>query len=141
MTTVITPPSAAGTDTRRRYFWFGLAAPFVGIAIYALQFRAGILKLPWYLPILGTVGVALIVYALLRKRSVWRFAGLTIVAILAFMQWFLVAGGLRLPAYAGPVAAGKAFPAFSATFADGSAFTPESFKGHNTALVFFRGRW
>jgi hypothetical protein len=97
--------------------------------------------MPWYLPVFGTAGAALIIYALVRKTNVWRIAGLIIACLVAFVEWFIVSGGLSLPSYTGPVAAGHPFPAFNATFADGGTFTADSLKGKNTALVFFRGRW
>jgi hypothetical protein len=140
-TTTQSPP--ARQSTGRLYFWLGLVAPFLGFGILLVQFLvAKIFKTPWYLPVFGTAGVLLVVLALVRKRSIWRIAGLVVVCLLAFGEWFLVAGGLKLPSYTGPVAAGTAFPAFSTARADGTAFTQDSLRSDkNTALVFFRGRW
>jgi hypothetical protein len=140
MATATTPESAVRAKTGRLYFWLGLAAPFIGIGIYAGQLALGVLKLPWYMPVLGTIGLALLVWAVVQKRSAWRIGTLVLVALLASLQWFM-AVGLRLPAYTGPVAAGKPFPAFATVFADGKPFTPDSFQGKDTALVFFRGHW
>jgi hypothetical protein len=142
METTTTQPTQVRQSTGRLYLWLGVAAPFIGVAVYAVQLYYRILKMPWYLPIFGTVGVLLVILALARRRSVWRFGGLVLVGLLAAFQWFFVSGGLKLPAYTGPVAAGNPFPAFTATFADASPFTQDSFRGDkNTALVFFRGRW
>jgi hypothetical protein len=141
MATTTSQSTEVRQRTGRLYFWIGLAVPFLGLVLYILQFQARILKMPWYLPVFGTAGVALIIFALVRKTNVWRIAGLILACLVAFLEWFFVAGGLSLPAYTGPIAAGSPFPAFSATFADGSPFTQDSFKGKNTALVFFRGRW
>jgi len=141
METTTTQAPPVRQKTGRLYFWIGLVLPFAGIAAYILQFQARVLKMPWYLPAFGTLGVVFIVLALLRKRNIWRIGGLILTSLLAFVQWFVVAGGLRLPAYSGPVVAGQAIPSFVATFSDGKPFTPESLRGDkNTALVFFRGR-
>ena len=125
----------------RLYLWLGLAAPFIGIAMYALQLYNHVLKMPWYLPVFGTIGLLLVVLALFKKRNIGRFIALGLVILVAGLEWVVVSSALALPAYTGPVAAGKPFPAFTATLADGSPFTPDSFRGHDTALVFFRGRW
>src|SRR5438552_3542900 len=119
----ITPATEVRPSTGRMYLWLGIAAPFIGIAIYFVQFYLRILKLPWYLPLFGTAGVAFMMLALVHGRTAWRYASLALVALLASVQWFFVAGGLGLPAYKGPVAAGNSFPAFNARFYDGSPFT------------------
>jgi len=141
METTTTQTAQVRQSTGRFYLWLGIAAPFIGVLIYVVQLQNRILKLPWYLPIFGTAGVLLVILALTRKRTIWRFGGLVLVGLLAAFQWFFVSGGLKLPAYTGPVADGNAFPAFTATFADATPFTQDSFRDKNTALVFFRGRW
>jgi hypothetical protein len=118
--------------------FLALAGP---VLMILLTFVAKILITPWYSPVLGTLGVALIILALVRSRSIWRWTAVVIFTLLAgFGWWALFAMGL--PAYTGPVKDGQAFPAFATTLADGSAFTQDDLKGdQNTVMVFFRGHW
>ena len=111
------------------------------VLMFSLMFAAKILITPWYAPILGTLGVALILLALMRSRSLWRWTAVVIFTLLAAFQWYALLG-MRTPAYTGPVKDGKPFPAFATTLAEGSAFTRDSLKGdQNTVMVFFRGHW
>jgi hypothetical protein len=106
-----------------------------------LTFAAKILITPWYVPVLGTLGVALIVVALTRSRSIWRWTAVVIVTLFVVFQWYVLFA-MRTPAYTGPVKDGEPFPAFATTLADGSAFTHNDLKGdQNTVMVFFRGHW
>lgn len=123
----------------RRYAWLGVGAAVIGPVLYTIQLVARHLTVPWYAPILATVGVGLSIYALVQARSVWRFIGLGLCGLLAAFQWLLASG---LPAYTGPATVGHTLPEFSATLADGSRFDPNDLVGEqNTAMVFFRGRW
>jgi len=111
------------------------------LLVMVLAFAAGILVSPWYAPILGTLGVALIILALVRARSVWRWTGVVIFTLLVSFQWYAVFS-MRTPAYTGPVKDGEPFPAFATTLADGSAFTEADLQGdQGTVMVFFRGHW
>src|SRR6516225_1141481 len=115
-----------------------VAGPVLNIL---LMFAAKILITNWYAPLLGTLGVALIVLALIRSRSIWRWTALVIFTLLAGFQWWALFA-MGLPAYTGPVKNGQTFPAFATTLADGSAFTQDDLKGdQNTVMVFFRGHW
>jgi len=106
-----------------------------------LTFAAKILITPWYAPVLGTLGVALIILALMRSRSIWRWTAVVIFTLLAGFQWWALFA-MGLPAYTGPVKDGQPFPAFATTLADGSAFTQAHLQGdENTVMVFFRGHW
>jgi hypothetical protein len=118
--------------------FLGVAGPVVMIA---LMFAAKILITPWYAPLLGTLGVALIVLALMRSRSIWRWTAVVIFTLLVGFQWWALLA-MRTPAYTGPVKDGQPFPAFATTLADGSAFTQADLQGdQNTVMVFFRGHW
>ena len=125
--------------------WLLLLGVFLAVAgpvlMIGLTFAAKILITPWYAPLLGTLGVALIVLALTRSRSIWRWTAVVIfTAFVAFQWWALLA--MRTPAYTGPVKDGQPFPAFATTLADGSAFTQADLQGdQNTVMVFFRGHW
>jgi hypothetical protein len=125
----------------RLFLWAGLCLPVLAVGAFAVQIANAHLKTPWYLPVVATLGVVLVGYALWRRRSVWRWIALIPVVLFACLTWaFLVM--LRLPAYEGPVAAGKAFPTFATARADGTPFTEHDFQGNdNHLLVFFRGRW
>jgi len=115
-----------------------LAGPVLNIV---LVFAAKILITNWYGPLLGTLGLALIVLALTRSRSFWRWTAAVIFTLLVGFQWWALFA-MGLPAYTGPVKDGQTFPAFATTLADGSAFTQDDLKGdQNTVMVFFRGHW
>jgi hypothetical protein len=115
-----------------------VAGPVVNIL---LMFAARILITPWYAPLLGTLGLALIILAFMRSRSLWRWTSVVIVTLLVAFQWWVVLA-MRTPAYTGPVKSGQPFPAFATTLADGSAFTQAELQGdQNTVMVFFRGHW
>ena len=118
--------------------FLAVAGPVVMIL---LMFAAKILMAPWYAPLLGTLGVALIVLALTRSRSFWRWTAVVIFTLFAGFGWWVVLA-MRTPAYTGPVKDGQSFPAFATRLADGSPFTPADLQGdQNTVMVFFRGHW
>ena len=111
------------------------------ILIIVVMFAAKILITPWYAPLLGTLGVALIILALMRSRSIWRWTAVVIFTLFVAFQWYALLA-MRTPAYTGPVKDGQPFPAFATTLADGSAFTQADLQGdQNTVMVFFRGHW
>ena len=122
-----------------------LLGMFLAVAGYVLMmllmFAAKILITPWYAPLLGTLGVALIILAVMRSRSIWRWTALVFFTLFVAFQWYALFA-MRTPAYAGPVKVGQPFPAFATTMADGSAFTQADLQGdQNTVMVFFRGHW
>jgi hypothetical protein len=122
-----------------------LLGMFLAVAGYVLMmllmFAAKILITPWYAPLLGTLGVALIILAVMRSRSIWRWTALVIFTLFVAFQWYALFA-MRTPAYTGPVKVGQPFPAFATTLADGSAFTQADLQGdQNTVMVFFRGHW
>ena len=138
---MITPTTAPGRPPGRLLVALGLALPVLGILAYAAQVAAHRLVTPRYMPAAATLGVLCLAAALWRRFSVWRVLALLPVTLLAGAEWaFLVA--VRLPAYAGPVAAGRPFPAFTTARADGTPFTQRDLAGdRHHVLVFFRGRW
>ncbi len=114
---------------------------FLGVGIYAVQFF--LLKqyvVPWYMPILGTLGILLMLRAMSRRWSVLRIVGLLGLGFLTALQWAMLLWLLRTPAYAGPDV-GKPIPIFAALRADGSPFTDRELTGQPTVLLFFRGHW
>ena len=136
-----TPVAGASKASGRFALLLGLALAPLGVLAYIVQVLLKHLVAPWYLPVLASVGVCLLVVALWRHRSLWRWAALALGIVLAGFSWtFLLAS--RLPAYAGPVARGEPFPAFATVRADGASFTQRDLVGgQDTVLVFFRGRW
>jgi hypothetical protein len=119
----------------------GLGIAALGLIGYAVQLSVQRLTAPWYMPAAATLGVALVLASLWQRRTVWRVLALVFVLLLAGAEWAFMLT-TRLPAYAGPVAAGQPFPAFTTTRADGTPFTQGDLEGdQNTVLVFFRGRW
>src|SRR5262245_35642969 len=126
----------------RSLLFHGVLLAVAGPALMMLlTFAARILITPWYAPLLGALGVALIIVALMRSRSIWRWTAVVIfTAFVGFQWWALLA--MRTPAYTGPEKDGEPFPAFATTLADGSAFTQDDLKGgQRTVMVFFRGHW
>ena len=126
----------------RSWLFLGMFLAVGGVALnLVLMFAAKILITPWYVPLLGTLGVTLIVLALMRSRSVWRWTAVVFFTLFVALQWWAVLA-MGLPAYTGPVKDGQSFPAFTTTLADGSAFTQTDLQGdQNTIMVFYRGHW
>jgi hypothetical protein len=111
------------------------------MAAYAVQLSFQRLLLPWYLPALTFLGVALVVMSLWRRRTVSRVIALLVVVLLAGAELALLSA-LRLPPYIGPIAVGRPFPAFEAKQAGGTLFNQNDLAGdQHHVLVFFRGRW
>jgi hypothetical protein len=126
----------------RAYFWLGIGVSLLGIALCVAQYSLKQLIVPWYLPVLGTVGAVLLLASVALRPSVVRIVVLGLLAALAGFEWYFLLSASRLPAYAGPAQTGKQFPAFATTLADGRPFTEKELQaGMPTVLVFFRGRW
>ena len=126
----------------RSLLFLGVLLAVAGpVLMMLLTFAAKILITNWYGPLLGTLGLALIILALMRSRSIWRWTAAVLVTLLVGFQWWALFA-MGLPAYTGPVKDGQPFPAFATTLADGSAFTQADLQGdQNTVMVFFRGHW
>lgn len=126
----------------RWFAWLGLVLIFFGPILFFIQLRDKQLVVPWYVPILGTVGLGLLIVSLTRARTAWGIAGVVFIGLVVVGEWYFLLALMRLPAYSGPVAVGSPLPTFTATRANGSPFTQDDLKGtQNTMLVFFRGRW
>ena len=138
------PTTSPATDRcrGRAYFWAGIAACLLGVALVYVQFRLKHLFVPWYSPVLATVGAVLLLLSVARRWSILRVIALVLVAVLAGFEWYVVASFLKLPDYEGPVRAGQKLPSFSATLASGRTFTEADLQdGSRRVMVFFRGRW
>src|SRR5262249_15809876 len=122
--------------------WIGIILALLPLVACIIQFQLKRLTVPWYLPLLSTLGVLLLLLSLRRRRTVWRFLALVLFGLLTAGEWVFLGALMNLPAYAGAAVAGQPFPTFSTPLADGSPFTEAQLKGDkNTVLVFFRGRW
>jgi hypothetical protein len=119
----------------------GLVLPALSAIVYFGQLSAQRLTAPWYLPILGTLGLLCVGVALWQVCSVWRMLAFLLALLLCGAEWaFLLA--TRQPEYSGPVAVGQPFPAFATLRHDGTPFTQHDLPGNqHSVLVFFRGRW
>jgi hypothetical protein len=126
----------------RGYFWAGLGVCALGLALVFVQISLHQLFVPWYSPVLATIGAFLLFLSVARRRTIPRIAGLVLVALFAGFQWYAIGILSKLPDYEGPAKVGKQLPAFQATLADGRSFTEANFHdGSRRLLVFFRGRW
>lgn len=142
MTTTSTPLSASDRSRGRGYFWGGIFLCLLGLALVVGQLSLKYLIVPWYSPALATVGVLLLVIAVVQRWSIPRIAGLLLVAAIAGSQWYMLGSAMKLPAYEGPAQAGKQLPPFQSQLAAGTPFTDADLKdGNRRVLVFFRGRW
>jgi hypothetical protein len=135
--------SAPGGAPRRwPLFLAGVLLFLAGPILYVVQFSQGQLWMPWYVPVLATIGVLFMIASVWQRRGVLRSLGLVAFLLLCEMEWYLVLVATKTPAYTGPAQPGTKVPAFAATLADGTAFTNDDLeKGVDTVLVFFRGRW
>jgi hypothetical protein len=142
MDTLATVPAKRVCPPARALFWGGIGLCLLGIALVVIQFTLlKYLFVPWYSPVLASLGAVLLLVAVVRRWSIARVVALVLIAALAGYQWYFLGWYLKLPAYDGP-GAGKQLPAFSAALADGSPLTDADLRdGSRRAMVFFRGRW
>jgi hypothetical protein len=143
MVGTISPPLAGKTQSSGRLaLGIGIALLFLGPVLFMIQISAKLLRVPWYAPVIATLGVVLLLLAMRRKSNVWRILALTLGILFTAGQWHFLLSLSKLPEYAGPVSTGAAFPTFSTTLADGTTFNQDGLRGEqNTLMVFFRGRW
>ena len=127
----------------RWWLWLGVGLFLLGVVLNFVQILLlKLLVVPWYMPILATVG-ALCALVSIRKRPTWtRGIALVILAVLTAGEWYFLLSMSRLPEYKGPVQVERKIPEFTTTLADGRPFTEKDLqKGAPTVLVFYRGRW
>jgi hypothetical protein len=123
-------------------FLVGFLILITGIVIYGVQFSQGHLITPWFVPILGTIGVLVMMLAYLRCHRVWCGILTMLFLGLCGLEWFMLLQLSLLPAYTGPAHPGAALPTFSATLADGKEFSNSALEsGKPSILLFFRGHW
>ena len=135
---------APTTSTPRRWplFTGGLLLFLAGPALYAVQISLGQLWTAWYMPLLASLGVVLMIVSVRQRWSVMRGAALAFFALLCGGEWYLMLVAAKSPAYTGPAQPGSKLPPFAAALADGTPFTNQDVEQEiRSVLVFNRGRW
>jgi hypothetical protein len=126
----------------RAYFWAGIITCLLGLALVFVQFGLKYLFVPWYSPILVTLGAVLLFLSVVSHRSITRIVALVLVTALAGFEWYVLTSMMKLPDYVGPAQPGKQLPHFRAMLADGRPFTEADLSdGSRRVMTFFRGRW
>ena len=64
--------AAAASLSRSSLLLLGLGLAVLGVVAYVVQISLQRLMIPWYMPILGLLGVVLVALSLSEKRTVWR---------------------------------------------------------------------
>jgi hypothetical protein len=130
------------TPRRRPLFLGGTLLFLAGPALYAVQISLGQLWTAWYMPLLASLGVVLMIASMRHRRTVLRSVVLAVFALLCVGEWYLMLVATKTPAYTGPAQPGSKIPPFSATLADGTPFTNTDVEQDiRSVLVFNRGRW
>ena len=136
------PLGANGAARRWPLFLMGLALFLAGPILNAIEITSGRLTMPWYLPILATLGVLFMIASVWQRGGILRVSGLVVFAVLCGLIWFFVLVMSKVPDYTGPALPGKKVPAFTTRLADGKSFSDEDLEaGDRSVLLFFRGRW
>jgi 4-amino-4-deoxy-L-arabinose transferase-like glycosyltransferase len=139
------PSVSAANDLKPRrppFFLAGVLLFVLGPPVYVVQFQSKLLFAPWYVPIMASIGVGLMVAAVWSRRGMARTIGAVLFGLVCGLEWFMLGVGTATPLYSGPAEAGRTVPEFSATRADGKPFTETDLKrGNPTVVLFFRGRW
>jgi hypothetical protein len=125
----------------RGLVWLGWGFLVIGIGTYWVQLLAfKQFVVPWYAPVLGTVGAAAMLVAVFRRRTILRILALVVCLLLVGIEWSFLLFMTQAPPYTG-LTAGDKIPAFVASRADGTPFGNEQLVGQPTVLLFFRGHW
>jgi len=125
----------------RALLWQGILVCILGPVILAVQMANRSLTSPLYVPILATLGVALMGWSLVQRRTLWRWFAAGLAVPFAALTWLMFAG-MSTPAYTGPATVGSVFPSFETRLASGEGFRAGDLKGDkNTVLLFYRGHW
>src|SRR5262245_32446674 len=95
MATLATTSSVQQRSRGRGYFWAGISVCLLGLAVAVAQFGLKILAVPWYSPVLATLGAFLLVVAAARRRTVPRVLALVLVAACAGLQWYVLVAMMK----------------------------------------------
>lgn len=122
-------------------FRIGFSLPFLGMALYTLQFMVfKSLSLPYYLPVLALVGMVLMVRESRKSKSITRYVAMGLGFVLTLASLFFVFG-MNQSEYKGPAKVGAAVPSFSVFDAQGVKIDSAAIAGDKSIVVFFRGRF
>src|SRR5439155_8912198 len=103
-----TVPAVNERSRGRGYLWAGLGVCVLGLALAVAQVALlRYLATPWYSPALATLGLLLLLVAVVKRPTVVRILALLLVAALAGWLWFGMGLRSKLPAYEGPAQVGK----------------------------------
>jgi hypothetical protein len=142
---VANPPRenvASKAPRRRPLFLCGVLLFLLGPVVYIVLFNLKYLGMPWYVPILGTAGVLLMLLSVWHRPGIVRGAALVLFVLLCAGEWFFGLVATKTPDYTGPAQVGSKLPVFATSLAGGASFTSKDLEsGAPTVLVFFRGRW
>ena len=106
MDTISPPVPRVRPVPGKLYLGLGIVLVLSGPLLYTLQIQAKLLSVPWYALLLASVGVVLLLLAVLRRPTVWRLAALVLGGLLAGAQGYFLLVLSKVPAYTGPVVAG-----------------------------------
>ena len=136
------PPAVISRSHHWVLSFAGIALFVAGPVWFVAQFRMKHLGAAWYVPILSSAGLLLLILSIWRRRGIVRIVFLMLFAIVCGFEWFVFTVAARSPAYTGPAQPGRKVPQFAARLADGTPFTTADLeRGTSTVLVFYRGRW
>jgi hypothetical protein len=136
------PPAVRSRSHHWTLFVAGIALFVLGPVWFVAQYRFKNLGSVWYVPVLSSAGVLLLILSVRRRRSVVRMVFLILFAIVCGFEWFLFTVATRSPVYTGPAQPGRKVPQFTARLADGAPFMSSDLEsGTSTVLVFYRGHW
>lgn len=146
MANTLTPTTTTAVKTAPSYrpiFLLGIALFLIGLGLNIGQ--VFVLKrffMPWYMPVLATLGVIFMVAATIRKWTILRIVLAVIFVVLCGLQWLFLVSLTKVPAYTGPAQPGQPLPSFQTKLADGNPWGDSDLrKGQSSVLVFFRGHW
>jgi hypothetical protein len=133
-------PALPEPSPGRLFLFLGLGLSILTPLAWIGQVLMGALKVPWYLPAVGTLAVVLVGVSVWQSWTVWRGLTLALALLLSAADWAVVLM-TRLPNYPGTLAERQLFPEFKTSRANGQPFTQADLRDTNTVLVFFRGWW
>jgi hypothetical protein len=134
-------PTINTAPRRWPFFFIGVLLFIVGPVAYAIQMNMHRLSMPWYIPILSTIGVLLMLLSVVQRRGIVRIVFLVLFMLFCGFEWMSLLA-TSTPKYVGPAQTGHKLPEFSASLANGARFTNKDLEnGTPSALLFFRGHW
>ena len=100
------PVPISAPPRRMPWYFIGILLFLIGPAIYILQFRMRQLVVPWYAPVLASIGVLCLIASVMRRRGILRVVGLVLLTVVCGLEWFFLLVVAKSPAYEGPAQVG-----------------------------------